>query len=278
MYASQQREQRKLPAISNPSEVTMLSPISGIKRYSALALFSILAFAVSSATAQGTTAAAGTTAPTEAAPVVTAPPTPPTKPIVHNWKLKKLNGSVNLTINPDGSSDFSGGFKDKKPGYDWDISIAVKSSTGAVIVYHYEGDASNGVQFSKTGSSAFIADDYSTFTSKHTWSGVYTFHLSAAGRRQHYEEMEARRKKLHEEAVEAIKKHDKELLKQKRAEEKAEAAAEVKWEENYAKQHPAGGSSGGGGGIGSVVSGVASTVGSVVNSVGGVVGDIASMF
>lgn len=256
----------------------MSKHISVIRRYSALALFSILAFAVSSVTAQGTTAAAGTTAPTEASPVESAPPAPPTKPIVHTWKLKKLNGSVNLTINPNGTSDFSGGFKDKKPGYDWDISMAVKSSTGAIIVYHYEGDASNGVQFSKTGSSAFISDDFSTFTKKHSWSGVYTFHLSAAGRRKHYEEMEARRKKLHEEAVEAIKKHDKELLKQKKAEEKAEAKAETEWEQNYANQHPAGGSTGGGGGIGSALSGVASTVGSVVNSVGGVVGDIASFF
>ena len=251
--------------------------IPGIKRYSAIALFPILVFAVSSALAQGTPPATGTPAPTEATPAVTPPATPPTKPIVINWKLKKLNGNVNVTMNPDGSSDFSGGFADKKPGDDWDISIAVKSTTGAIIVYHYEGDAANGIQFSKTGSSAFLKDDFSSFASKHAWSGVYVFHLNAAGRRKHYEEMEAKRKKLHEEAEEAIKKHDEQLLKQKEAEEKAEAAAEAKWEENYQNQHPAGStsppSSGGGGG-----SSIGSTISSAVSSVTGVIGDIASFF
>jgi hypothetical protein len=258
----------------------MSKHISGIKRYSAIALFPILVFAVSSALAQGTPPATGTPAPTEATPAVTPPATPPTKPIVINWKLKKLDGNVNVTMNPDGSSDFSGGFKDKKPGDDWDISIAVKSTTGAIIVYHWEGDAANGVQFSKTGTSAFLKDDFSSFASKHAWSGVYRFHLSAAGRRKHYEEMEAKRKKLKEEAAAAAKAKNEKLLKQKEAEEKTEAAAEAKWEENYEQQHPASPQNtppapSGGGGDGSSIG---STISSAVSTVTGVIGDIASFF
>jgi hypothetical protein len=280
-------EQSPLSANQQKSEsqqqgATMSKHFTAIKGLPLLAVLAVAVLIANLAHAQAPggagTAATGTPAPTEATPAVTPPTTPPTKPITINWKMHKLNGSVNITMNPDGSSDFSGGFKDKKPGDDWDISIAVKSNTGAIIVYHYEGDAANGVEFSKTGSSAFLADDFSSFASKHTWSGVYTFHLNAAGRRKHYEEMEAKRKKLHEEEEAAIRKHDKELLKEKKAEEKAEAKAEMQWEENYANQHPAGGSSSGGGGIASTVSSIGSTVNSVVNTVGGVVSDIGSMF
>jgi hypothetical protein len=251
----------------------MTKHITAIKGLPLLAVFAAAVLVANLANAQAP--ATGTPAPTEATPANTPPPTPPAKPIVINWKLHKLDGNVNITINPDGSSDFSGGFKDKKPGDDWDISIAVKSSTGATIVYHYEGDAANGIQFSKTGSSAFLKDDFSNFASKHTWSGSYKFHLNAAGRRKHYEEMEAKRKKLHEEEEAAIRKHDEQLLKQKKTEEKAEAKAELQWEENYSQQHgqDAAPSSGGGGG-----SSIGSTISSAVSTVGSVVGDIASFF
>jgi hypothetical protein len=253
----------------------MTKHIAAIKDLSLLAVLAVTVLIANLANAQAGTPTTGTPAPSETTQATTPPPAPPTKPIVINWRLHKLDGNVNVTINPDGSSDFSGGFKDKKPGDDWDVSIAVKSTTGAVIVYHYEGNAANGIQFSKTGSSAFLADDFSSFASKHTWSGVYRFHLNAAGRRKHYEEMEAKRKKLHEEEEAAIRKHDKELLKQKKAEEKAEAKAELQWEENYQQQHgqdsPA--SSGGGGG-----SSIGSTISSAVSTVGSVVGDIGSFF
>jgi hypothetical protein len=252
----------------------MTKHIAVVKGLPLLAVLAVAVQIANLANAQAP-AATGTPAPSETTPATTPPPTPPTKPISINWKLHKLNGSVNITMNPDGSSDFSGSFKDKKPGDDWDISVAVKSTTGAIIVYHWEGDAANGVEFSKTGSSAFLADDFSSFASKHTWSGVYTFHLNSAGRRKHAEEEEAKRKKLHEEEEAAIRKHDKELLKQKKAEEKAEAQAEARWEENYASQHSGSGSGGGGS---SVLSSIGSTVSSAVSDVSGVIGDIGSMF
>ena len=119
----------------------MSKHFTAIKGFPLLAVLAVAVLIANVAFAQapaGTgTPAAGTPAPTEATPATTPPPTPPTKPIVVNWKLHKLNGNVNVTINPDGSSDFSGGFKDKKPGDDWDITIAVKSTTGAIIVFHY---------------------------------------------------------------------------------------------------------------------------------------------
>src|ERR1039458_2684480 len=130
----------------------MTKHIAAIKDLSLLAVLAVTVLIANLANAQAGTPTTGTPAPSETTQATTPPPAPPTKPIVINWRLHKLDGNVNVTINPDGSSDFSGGFKDKKPGDDWDVSIAVKSTTGAVIVYHYEGNAANGIQFSKTGS------------------------------------------------------------------------------------------------------------------------------
>ena len=102
----------------------MTKYITAIKGLPLLAVLAVAFLVASLANAQTGTPTTGTPAPTEATPATTPPPTPPTKPIVINWRLHKLDGNVNITINPDGSSDFSGGFKDKKPGDDWDISIA----------------------------------------------------------------------------------------------------------------------------------------------------------
>jgi hypothetical protein len=217
--------------------------------------------------------ATGTPEPTESK-AVEQTTAPVTQPIVHNWQLKKLDGKINLVVNPDGTWIFSGNFKNKKPGDDFDVSFALKSSTGAVYLFHYEGDASSGVDFSKQGVSSILKDDFSTFA-HHAWSGVYTFHLSAEGRKARYEADEKKKAEIRRAEEEARKRHDEKMVAEKKAEEKQEAQAEVAWEEKYASQHPSG--SGGGGG-GSSVAGVASTISSVVGSVGSVVGDIAACF
>ncbi|MGA8938751.1 MAG: hypothetical protein WB439_06255 [Acidobacteriaceae bacterium] len=223
------------------------------------------------------TPATGTPAPSESMEAVQTTAAV-TQPIVHNWQLKKLDGRINLMVNPDGTWVFSGGFKDKKPGDDFDVTFALKSSTGAVYLFHYEGDASSGVDFSKQGESVILKDDYSTFAN-HAWSGVYTFHLSAEGRRARYEALEKKKAEIRLAAAEARKRHDEKMVAEKKAEEKQEAREELAWEEQYASQHPNGG---GGSGPGSVLSsigrGVSSTVGSVVSSVGSVVGDVLSIF
>ena len=225
------------------------------------------------------TTASTTDAPSETS-TVTQGSNPSGQPIDIKWKMKKLDGGVDLLVNPDGSYDFSGGFRDKKPGKDWDISVALKSDgTGAIYVFHHEGDAANGIQFSDTGQSTILKDDFAN-TANYSWSGAYRFHLTDAARRAHYEEEKRKLEKLRKDEAEARKRHDEKLVAQKKAEEKQEAAAELAWEENYASQHPAGG--GGGGGVGGVISGVgnavASTVSSVVSTVGGVIGDIGSLF
>ncbi|MGA7158082.1 MAG: hypothetical protein WBY53_14610 [Acidobacteriaceae bacterium] len=215
--------------------------------------------------------ATGTPAPTE---ILTAMPTTvaAAQPIVHNWKLKKLDGEINLLVNPDGTWNFSGHFSNKKPGDNFSVTFALKSNTGAVYLFHYIGDASSGVSFSKQGQSLILKDDYATF-SHHEWSGVYTFHLNGAGRRARYEAMEKKREEIRRAEEEARKRHDEKMVAEKKEEEKQEAQAEVRWEEQYANEHPAGG-----GGGGTSVAGVASTISSVVSSVGSVVGTVAALF
>jgi hypothetical protein len=121
----------------------MSKEIRVIQRFSALALIAILAFTVSSAMAQTSTAT-----PAEASPVVSHPAT--TGPISHTYTLKKVDGSINILVDPDGTWNFSGNTK-SFPGKDFDITLALKNTTGAVILFQYVGDASHGIQFSKQG-------------------------------------------------------------------------------------------------------------------------------
>ena len=102
-----------------------------------------------------------------------------------------------MTINPDGTYIFSGQFRDKKKDLDWDISFAMKSRTGAVYIFHYEGDATNGIQFTKTGQSDILRDNFASFAKNHQTAWEYAFHLSKEGRAKQYaeEEKEERRDK-----------------------------------------------------------------------------------
>jgi hypothetical protein len=201
-----------------------------IKFMRTVALFAICIFLVNLSLAQSP--AAGTPAPNESTPATQAT-VAPSKPIVVNWTLKKLDGKVNIVVNPDGTWIFSGGFKNKKPNDDWDISIGIKSITGAIYIFHYEGDAAQGVEFSKQGSSTILKDDFSTFA-HNGWSGSYNFHISEAARRAHYEAMERKREALRKEEEEARKRKDEKLVAEKKAEEKKQAQEEVAYEQ----QHP----------------------------------------
>ena len=105
-----------------------------------------------------------------------------TGPLVVNWHFKNEPGSANLVVNPDGTYLFSGNDKHKVLG-NFDILLGLKSSLGVVYLFHYEGDASKGVQWNKHGTSAVLKDDFKTFT-KHDWYGSYRFHLTAEGRKE----------------------------------------------------------------------------------------------
>jgi len=105
-----------------------------------------------------------------------------TGPIVVNWHFKNAPGSAILRVNPDGTYLFSGNYKHKVLG-DFDILLGLKSSLGVIYLFHYAGDASKGVQWSKPGKSAVLKDDFNTFT-KHDWFGSYRFHLTAEGRKE----------------------------------------------------------------------------------------------
>jgi hypothetical protein len=233
--------------------------ISGITRFSALTLFAILAFAVSSATAQP----APTTTPAEASPVVSHPAT--TGPISHNYILKKVDGTLNILVDPDGTWNFSGNTK-SFPGKDFDVTLALKNSTGAVVLFHYIGDASHGIQFSRQGQNPILKENFTSFASSHKSAWEYRLYESAAGKRAAYEAREKKREELRKAEEEARKRHDEKVAAEKRAELKAEEQAELKWEEQQqAQQHQQ--SSGGGGGtsVGSVLSAIASGPGAVLS-------------
>ena len=238
----------------------MSKHISGITRYSALALSAILVFAVSSATAQNspTTTAA---APAEASPVVSHPAAP--GPISHNYTLKKIDGTLNILVDPDGTWNFSGNTK-SFPGKDFDVTLALKNSTGAVILFHYIGDASHGIQFSKQGKNEILKENFASFASSHKSAWEYRLYESAAGKKQLYEERVKKREELRKAEEEARKRHDEKVAAEKRAELKAEEQAELKWEQQHQAQQQQ--SSGGGGtSVGSVLSTIGSVAGAVLS-------------
>ena len=247
----------------------MTNHISGIKRFSALALFVILAFAVSSATAQPSPATLAATS-AEASSAQFAPAS--TGPISYNIKLNKIDGNINLLVNPDGRWLFSGtakAWKDK----DYDVSLAIRAKTGAIYVFHWVGDATHRIEFSKSGESGLLKDDFSDFQKGHHYAWTYRYHESSAGKRAEYEERQRKREELAREEKEARERHDAKLEAEKKAEQKRLAQQELA-EERAAEQRERQGqhrSSGNGGGIiGGIVNDVGSTVNSVVNTVGNI--------
>jgi hypothetical protein len=192
---------------------------------------------------------------------------PTTGPIVVNYKFTKEEGSVNLTVNPDGTWLFSVDYKGKKPGYDIDVALALRSTLGGIIVWHYAGDASNGVQSSQQGKSDVLKDNFKTFAGKHDWSVKYDFALSAEGRAKRFEAQEKKKAELQKAEEEARKRHDHKVAAEKKAELAKEEQKEREAAQRAAAAHKSGGSS------------VMSTIGTVVKDVGtaaGVVGTILS--
>ncbi len=200
-----------------------------------------------------------------------APPT--SGPIVVNWTFKKGTGSANLTVNSDGSYVFSGQYNGKKPGKDFDIALALKASTGAVILFHYMGDAADGVQWSKQGQSGILKDDFALFAGKLDWNAEYHFSETSAARHADYEAKRKRLEDLRKAEEEARKLHDAKLLAERKAARRREEQAQLAQEQ---QQRSAGG--GGGSSVVSTIGDVCSGIASVAGDVGGAVNAVESLF
>jgi len=178
---------------------------------------------------------------------------PPTKgPIVLNWKLKKLDGTMNLTVNADGTYLFSGQVKDKRPDRDMDMSVALKSSLGGVVIFTNIGNMAEGLQWSKQGQSDILKDNFSTFAGKHEWTWEYRLPLSSEGRAKLYKEKEEKKARM--------KKEEREKEEKKEAEEQNARLAQQR-----SQQQPQQG--GGGGSLASTISSIGNTISSTVNDV-----------
>jgi hypothetical protein len=171
-------------------------------------------------------------------------------PIVVKWHMNKVNGDANLIVNSDGSYLFSGHLKNKEKDKDFDISLVLKSSLGGAIVFHYVGDASSGLEWSKQGESEILKDNFKSFAGKVDWAAEYRLHLDKEGMAKLYKEKEEKKEKMKQEELEKERK--------KEAQEAQQEAAQQQ------KQQ----SSGGG-------SSALSTVGSVLSTVGEIAGIIA---
>jgi hypothetical protein len=194
----------------------------------------------------------------EATPVVATPPTQ--GPIVLNASFRNGAGHANVTMNPDGSYLFSGSYSGHKAGKDIDVAMALKASSGGIILFHFVGDAANGAQWSKTGTNDAIRDFWSTFSSGDKASVSDRFYESAAGKRAEYEAREKKREELQKAEDEARKRHDEKVAAEKKAE------LEKQRQEQAAQEQAQQSSSSGGG----------SSIGSVIGTIGGVLGSVLS--
>jgi hypothetical protein len=227
----------------------------------AISLFAISLVIATSSFAQTTApnAAPAAVVPKENSGVIHRAASP--GPIVVKLDFRKVDGSANLTVNPDGTYLFSGTVKDKKPGRDFDISLALKSSLGGIIVFRFAGDAANGVQWSKQGQSDILKDNFRTFSGKDDWDVEWRLPLNAKGIAMRYEEREKRKEKLKMEIDAAIKRHDQKVADERKAALEKEQKAEQEQAQHQQAQ------SGGG-----------SSVGSVLGTIGAVAGTILSFF
>ncbi len=242
----------------------MFMRISEIRRHCALALLPILAFAVSSAVVQAQPAPPAA-APQEASPAITNPPVQ--GPISHNYKLPKIDGTLNITINPDGTWDFSGtgkAFKHK----DYDVSLALKNPMGEMVIFQYVGDASNGIQFSKQGQTTVLKDNFASFAKGHTSSWAYRFSEDKEGRALAYEARMKKLEALRKEEEEARKKHDEKVAAEKKAAREKEEREQVAAEQARARQQQQ--QSSGGSSVGSTVGSVMKTVGTIAGIAGAI--------
>jgi hypothetical protein len=245
----------------------MSKEVRVIQRFSALALVAILVIAASSVMAQSSTKPSSTTAaaaPAEASPVVSHPAT--TGPISHNYTLKKVDGTLNILVDPDGTWNFSGNTK-AFPGKDFDVTLALKNTTGAVVLFQYIGDASHGIQFSKQGKNDILEENFASFAKSHKSAWEYRLYESTAGKRALYEAREKKKEEIRKAEEEAKKRHDEKVAAEKKAELKAEEQAELKWEQQQQaqQQQQQQQSSGGGSSIGSVLGTIGSVAGAVLS-------------
>jgi hypothetical protein len=194
--------------------------ITVIKRISALALVAVLAFAAQQTMAQNSTAT-----PAETSPMLTQQAT--SGPISHTFTMKKIDGTLNLLVDQDGTWNFSGSSPKKFSGKDFDVTLALKNSTGAIILFEWSGDASNGIEFSKQGKNSVLKENFASFAAGHKMSWDYRFSESAAGRAKLYAERQAKKEKLEREKQAAKKAHDEKLAKEKAAELKTEEQEEL---------------------------------------------------
>ena len=153
-----------------------------MKHFGLFSLFTVLVFLASSAHAQlpsrTVETPAGLHEPVEVTPMQHAAHS--TGPIIVNWHFKKVPGSANLIVNPDGTYLFSGNYKPARSGKIIDVVLVLRSHVGATYLFRYVADVSRGdVQWSKEGKSTILREDFKLFAPGHEWSGAYTFHLDA---------------------------------------------------------------------------------------------------
>jgi hypothetical protein len=185
------------------------------------------------------------------------------RPFVADWPFPNGAGSAKLAVHEDGAYLFSGGFKENRPGHDFEIALALRVGGDGNVIFRHVGEASRGVEWSKEGRSDILKVDYKVFAPKPpVLHGEFELPLSSEGRAKIYEEQEKKREALLKEEKEAEQRHDEKMAAEKRAErekderERREAAQKAATSRQAAPSQS--------GGVWSTVAKVAGSVGTAL--------------
>ncbi len=197
-----------------------------------------MAFTCPSATAQ-TVATVIQPPPAEVLPLQTHRAT--SGPISHSYPVRSIDGEITVVLNPDGEYTFAGSAEKVYPGKEIDLTLALKSTMGSVILFQYKGDASHKLHFSKHGSNHVLKENFQSFAASHQSTLAYRFFDSSEGRSAAYELREKIKERLRRDETEALQRHDDKTAAQMAAAIRREEQSELDEEQRPRGAQPAAG-------------------------------------
>ncbi len=145
----------------------------------------------------------------EERPLVKQPPAAGS--ITRHFQFAAVKGEMSLTFKRDGTYIFSGSVLDKFKDMDFDITLALRDTKGQIILFHEVANATNGVEWNRTGRSTVLEDNFASFQADHADTFSYCFHPVNAGREARYKSLMSQAaaiKQQHEEKIAMLRKQN----------------------------------------------------------------------
>jgi hypothetical protein len=160
--------------------------------------------------------------------------------------VKSIAGEITVVLNPDGDYVFSGSADKTFQGKEIDLTLALKSTMGSVILFQYKGDVSHKLHFNKHGNNHVLKENFQSFATSHQSTLAYRFFDGSEGRATAYDTREKVKELLRREETEALQRHDDKTAAQMAAAIRREEQSELEEEQGTRGAQAGCGCSGGG--------------------------------